>query len=71
MRLYTGLPRQRMGIAHPRCYRDPRDGVYKMRMSHACQVEITRLWGLSLFGVFIGVQRYRGTQDAMAGRDDD
>lgn len=66
MRIYTGRFRERMGIVHPRWYRRKMDGVFERRLTKDCQVEIVRLWGISIGGVFIGVQRFVGVQDDMA-----
>lgn len=59
MRIFLGKPRNRMGIAIERWEKIGPKNHYAMRLPADCHLEIVRLWGVSIGGWFVGVQRLK------------
>lgn len=69
MRLFTGKPRNRFGYAIEdwvEVSRDERGRRHEKQLPACVHQEIIRIWGIAIFGFFIGVQRvkYRNGGDA-------
>ena len=59
MKLYTGKPENRLALTLQEWKRDEPGGPLRRVFPNVAHAEITRLYGLTICGWFIGVQRYQ------------
>lgn len=58
MKIYAGRPADRLGLILPRWVREDRSQPFRKVLSAEAHAEITRIYGVTIFGWFFGVQRY-------------
>lgn len=62
MKLYTGRPANRLALTLQHWVRDTPNGPLRQQFPAHAHAETVRLYGVTLFGWFIGVQRYKSRE---------